>query len=312
MRSLVTGATGFLGRRLVAALPGPVRVLSRDPAHAQKLLGDAVEPFAWIPEAGPPPAAALDGVEVIFHLAGESVAGRWSKAKRESIRESRVRGTRNLVAAAGALSDRPRVLVSASAVGVYGPRGEEILDESTPVGPDDDFLASVCRSWEEEAGRARTFGLRVVTPRIGIVLGPGGGALAKMLTPFRLGLGGRLGSGQQWMPWVHLDDVVGLLLHAAAKSEIDGPLNAVAPEPARNVEFTRALAKVLGRPAFLPAPAFALRLAIGEFANAILGSQRVVPRVAESTGYRFAHPILDEALRSALDRGDAITRPPPA
>lgn len=301
MRALVTGATGFLGRSLVKGLTRPV-VLSRDPERARRVLGQDIEPFHWEPQAGPPPAEALSGVEVIFHLAGEPVAeGRWNAAKKARIRDSRVLGTKNLVGGIGSAKQRPRVLVSASAVGFYGDREDELLDESSA--PGSDFLAEVSRAWESEASRAGALGVRVVTPRTGIVLGLGGGALAKMLTPFKLGLGGRLASGRQWMPWIHIDDLIGLLLHAAEKNEVSGPMNAVAPEPVTNREFTRTLARVLNRPAIFPAPKFALRIVLGEVAAVILSSQRVVPSVAEKTGYSFRYPKLEEALRAILRAG---------
>ena len=297
MRALVTGATGFVGRRLLARLARPV-VLTRDPERAKRALGD-LEIHRWDPVAGPPPEAAFRGVEAVFHLAGESVAqGRWNAAKKARIRDSRVVGTRNLVAAIGSLREKPRVLVSASAVGWYGSRGDEVLDESSAPGRD--LIAEVCREWEAEADRARGFGVRVVRSRIGIVLGREGGAVARMVPPFRLGLGGRLGSGTQWMPWIHMDDVVGLLLHAAEVGGVEGPVNGVAPNPATNREFTRTLASALHRPAFFPVPAFALRLALGEFATMLLASQRILPRAAERTGYRFRHPLLAEALGAIL------------
>ncbi len=299
MRALVTGATGFIGRRLVKSLERPV-VLSRNPETARRSLGQEVEIHGWDPEAGPPPAEAFRGVEVVFHLAGEPVAaGRWTSAKKVRIRDSRVRGTRNLVKAIESLSERPRVLVSASAVGYYGNRGDEVLEESSPAGKD--FLAEVCSAWEAEAGRAVACGLRVVTPRIGIVLDKSGGALARMLLPFKLGLGGRLGKGRQWMAWIHLDDLVGLQLFAAARNEIAGPINAVGPAPATNREFTQTLAAALKRPAIFPVPQFALRWVFGEMATVVLlASQRAVPGVAERAGYRFRHSTLSAALRAAV------------
>ena len=297
MRALVTGGTGFIGRRLVNNLDRPV-VLSRNPERAKKLLGE-VEVHRWEHPGALPPEAAFEQVEVVFHLAGEPIAaGRWTEARKERIRESRVRGTRSLVTAIELLRQRPRVLVSGSAVGYYGDRGEELLEESAT--PGSDFLSQVCGAWEAEANRAASLGLRVVTPRTGIVLGQGGGALAKMLPPFKLGLGGRLSSGRQWMPWIHMDDLVGLLLHAAEKSEISGGMNAVSPTPVTNKEFTRTLASVLWRPAIFPVPALALRLVFGELASVLLSSQRVVPRVAGQTGYRFRYAALTEALRAIL------------
>jgi uncharacterized protein (TIGR01777 family) len=297
MRALVTGATGFLGRRLVRALDRPV-ILSRRPESAKRILGD-LEIHAWEPIEGPPPGEALGEVEVIFHLAGEPVAaGRWNAKRKGLIRESRVRGTQNLVTAIESHQLKPKVLVSGSAVGYYGSRGEEILEES--ASPGTDFLSEVCIAWEAEARRAAALGTRVVTPRIGLVLGPAGGALARMLTPFKLGLGGKLASGEQWMPWIHIDDIVGLFLHAAERSEILGPMNAVAPSPVRNSEFTRTLARVLGRPAVFPVPALALKIIFGELASALLASERVVPHVAEETGYRYRYSSLEEALRASV------------
>jgi len=296
MRALVTGATGFIGRRLVGELDRPV-ILSRRPEEARKILG-AAEVHAWNPEESPPPAESFEGVEAIFHLAGDSVAsGRWTAAKKARIRRSRVQGTANLVEGLRKLQSRKRVLVSASAVGYYGSRGDEVLEETSA--PGSDFLSEVSVAWEAEAGRARELGLRVVTVRNGMVLGAGGGALARMLLPFKLGLGGRLGDGRHWVPWVHLDDVMGLMLDAA-KSEINGAMNAVAPEPVTNQEFTRTLARVLHRPAIFPVPRLALAILFGELSSLLLASQRVVPRVAEKSGYKFRFTSLEEALRQSV------------
>lgn len=299
MKALVTGATGFVGRRLVRLLAEPV-VVSRNPDRARATLGPDVGPIhRWDPMRGPPPAEAFAGVDVVFHLAGESVAeGRWTAAQKSRIRESRVVGTRHLVQGIGQAATRPRALVSASAVGYYGSRGDTELTESSP--PASDFLAEVCVEWEREALAAESLGLRVVTARTGIVLGAGGGALAKMLTPFKLGVGGPLGNGRQWMPWVHVADLVGLYLHAANKDSIRGPMNAVAPEPVRNAEFTRALASQLHRPAFMPAPYLGLRLLFGEFAEVLFASQRVIPRVAIDSGYAFEYPRIAAALAEIL------------
>jgi uncharacterized protein (TIGR01777 family) len=293
VKALVTGATGFIGRHLLPWLKWPA-VLTRNPERAGTALAN-VEIHRWEPETGPPPAEAFRGVDTVFHLAGESVAaGRWSATRKQRIRDSRVLGTRHLVAALAALKERPAVLVSASAIGYYGDRGDEALDEDAL--PGNDFLAGVCKEWEAEANQAAELGIRVVTPRIGIVLGKGGGALEKMLTPFRLGLGGRLGSGRQWMSWIHIDDLIGLLLYAGPR-HISGPMNAVAPNPVTNREFTRELAGALRRPAVFPVPEFALKLAFGEMAGVLLSSQRVVPAVAQRTGYRFQYPRLADALR---------------
>jgi hypothetical protein len=301
MRAVVTGATGLVGRALLRRLTPPVAVLTRDDARARRLLGP-VDAYRWSPEAGPAPVAALRGADVVFNLAGEPVAeGRWTPERKRRIRDSRVAGTRNLVAALRALDRRPHVLVSASAVGYYGDRGDDGLDEDAPPGRG--FLADVCVDWEREAMAATDLGLRVVCVRIGLVLSPGGGALAKMLPAFRFGAGGRLGSGRQWMPWVHVDDIVGLLLHAARVDTLRGPLNGVAPVPVTNADFAAALGRAVRRPALLPAPAFALAVALGEMSGMLLASQRLRPERALASGYAFAHPTLDEALASLLAPG---------
>lgn len=296
-RATVTGATGFVGRRLVEALPTPT-VLGRDPGRARDVLGGAVEARAWDPGAGLAPVDALRGRDAVFHLAGEPVAeGSWTPARRARIRDSRVLGTRHLVQALAALppGERPRVLVSASAVGLYGSRGDEELTEAAAPGAD--FLADVCRAWEQEALAAEALGVRAVCLRIGIVLGAGGGALARLWPLFSFGLGGRLTySGRQWVPWVHLDDVVGLALHAARDEGLRGPVNATAPTPVRNHEFTRALARAARRPAPFAVPEFALRLVMGDLAQVMTASQRCVPAAALARGYRFLHPTIDGAL----------------
>jgi uncharacterized protein len=303
MRAVVTGATGFIGRRLLEhlALAGwdPPVVLSRDPARALQALS-RFRPVAhhWDPMAGPPPAEAFDGATAVFHLAGESVAnGRWTQARKQRIRDSRVTGTRNLVAGLERLATRPAVLVSGSAVGYYGPRGDETLTESTP--PGHDFLAEVCVAWEEAALAVRPLGMRVALSRTGVALGDGG-ALAKMLLPFKLGIGGPLAGGRQWMPWIHVDDVAAMWLFAADTASLAGPFNAVAPQPVTNREFTRALAKQLHRPAFFPVPYFALRLAFGEMAAMLVASQRAVPQAAEQAGYRFRYPDIGATLSAIL------------
>ncbi len=295
MRALVTGATGFIGRALIARL-GEVVVLSRDAART-KLRLPAVEAHVWEPASKPPPSAALRGADVVFNLAGEALAdGRWSAGKKARIRESRVLGTRNLVAGLAALDPdlRPRVLVSASAVGYYGDRGDEALDEGSTVGQG--FLADVCNAWEQEAMAAERLDIRVVLIRIGIVLARGGGALDRMLIPFKMGVGGRLGGGRQWMSWIAIDDVVGILLHAAGNDHIRGAMNAVAASPVTNADFTQALGRAVRRPAVLPVPQAVLRIAFGEMSELLLASQKVFPRVAHSTGYTFRHPELAGAL----------------
>ena len=299
MKALVTGATGFVGPRLLRLLDRPV-VVTRNPDRARAVVGHLAERILrWDPLEGPPPAEAFDGVEAVLHLAGESVAeGRWTAAQKNRIRDSRVVGTRHLVQGIAQAARKPAVLVSASAVGYYGDRGDEELTESAR--PADDFLAQVCVAWEQEALAAEKAGVRVVTARTGIVLGAGGGALAKMLTPFKLGGGGPLGNGRQWMPWIHVADLARLYVHAAETTGIRGPMNAVAPNPVRNLEFTKALGRALHRPAFIPAPYFGLRLLFGEFAQVLFASQRVIPRVALDTGFTFQYPEIAAALREIL------------
>ena len=300
MKALVTGATGFVGPRLLRLLDKPV-VVSRNPDRARQSIGHlAGRIVRWDPLEGPPPPEAFEGIDVVYHLAGESVAGaRWTAAQKARIRDSRVVGTRHLVQGIAQAAVKPATLVSASAVGYYGSRGDEELTESAP--PADDFLARVCVEWEREALAAADLGVRVVTPRTGIVLGSGsGGALAKMLTPFKLGAGGPLGNGRQWMPWVHVADLARLYVHAADHGEIRGAMNAVAPQPVRNSEFTKALARQLHRPAFMPAPYLGLRLVFGEFAQVLFASQRVIPKAALDTGFVFQYPELTGALREIL------------
>jgi uncharacterized protein (TIGR01777 family) len=278
MRALVTGGTGFVGQQLLDKLQQPI-VVSRDAAKAAKqLAGSDAKPIAWNPMTEPLPTQALDGVDTVFHLAGDPVAeGRWTAAKKARIRDSRVIGTRNLVAGFRASHHKPTTLISASAVGIYGDRGTDELDENSP--PASDFLAEVCTLWEREALAARDLGIRVVLIRTGIVLGKNGGALAKMVTPFKLGLGSPLGTGNQYMPWIHIDDLVEEMLFATRQPHVSGPLNGASPHPVTNREFTKTLGRVLGRPTFLPAvPPFALKLLLGEFSQVLLASQRVLPR----------------------------------
>ncbi len=301
MRVLITGATGFVGRALVHALMerGDQRVaLTRDPTRARMSLPGLAQTYAWHPLEGPPPAEAFEGVDVVVNLAGESVAGRWTAEKRSAILETRETGTRNLVLgmreAAGAGAG-PHVLVNASASGYYGNRGEEELTEDAV--PGEGFLADVCVRWEGAASEASSSGARVVLLRTGLVAGRGGGFLAPLSRLTRLGLSGPVASGRQWWPWVHVDDVVGLILHALDNERVHGPVNVCAPEPVRQRDVAKALGSVLRRPALTPAPAFALRLALGGFASELLNSRRVLPAAALASGYAFRHPDLDAALR---------------
>jgi uncharacterized protein (TIGR01777 family) len=298
---LLTGASGLLGGRLVPALGREgiaVRALTRRPQAAPALPA----PHRWLGWDGrEAPRDAVAGAFAVVHLAGEPVfAGRLTAARRARIRASRIDSTRSLAATIGSLPEagRPRVLVCASAVGYYGSRGDSLLDEEAP--PGEGFLAEVCRDWEAEALAAARHGTRCVCLRIGIVLAREGGALPRLLLPFRLGLGGRLGDGRQWFPWIHADDVVGLVCAALRDEGYAGAVNAVAPEPVRNAELTETLARLLHRPAFLAVPAFALRAALGELSSELLGSRRCVPRRALSRGYAFAQPRLESALRAEL------------
>jgi uncharacterized protein (TIGR01777 family) len=275
-------------------------VLTRDPARAKKALG-GLEALPWDPDRGPPPPEAFRGIDAVIHLAGEPVAGgRWTEKRKRRIRDSRVIGTHHLVDGILAANPRPRVLVSASAVGFYGDRGDEVLTEDSHRGTG--FLADVCAEWEREARRAdEEGGVRTVSVRIGVVLGKGGGALAKMLLPFKLGMGSPLGSGRQWMPWVHIDDLVGILLFCANDERMRGAVNGVAPAPATNRDFTKALGRALGRPTFLPAvPAAVLRIGMGEFAQVLLDSQRIGAQRAWSARYSWVHTDLEGALRAAV------------
>jgi hypothetical protein len=297
MKVLVSGSSGLVGSALVAALArggDEVLRLVRRPAGASEL--------AWDPARGVAEPARLEGVQAVVHLAGENIAaGRWTAERKTRLRESRVQGTRTLAQAMACARRRPAVLVSASAIGFYGDRGSELLSETSSGGAG--FLAELCRDWEDATAPAADAGIRVVNLRIGVVLSASGGALARMLLPFRLGLGGRIGSGNQFMSWITLEDLVAVIRHALATSALSGPLNAVAPSPLQNREFTRVLAHVLRRPAIAPLPAFAAKLLLGEMAEELLLSgQRVTPERLLSTGFRFAHPELEGALRHVLGR----------
>ena len=296
MRVAITGATGRLGSLLVRELTArgdAVTILTRNPAKAPS----GVDAVQWDPSAGPAPADALSGRDAIVHLAGEDIAQRWSDAALERIRSSRELGTRNLVDGLRAADPRPRVLVSASAVGYYGNRHDPV-DEDAP--PGDDVLAEICAVWEREAERAAELGLRVVRVRTGVVLDRHGGALAKMLLPFRAGVGGPVAGGRQPLPWIHVEDVVGIYMQAIDDERWSGPVNATAPEPVSNRDFSHALGRALHRPAVMPVPGFALRLLYGGMAKLVLEGQRALPRRALALGYEFRHPDIDEALRSAL------------
>jgi uncharacterized protein len=293
---LVSGSSGLVGSALIPALQANGYQVTRLVHGASS----SQNQISWNP-AEPLRAGTVSGFEAVVHLAGESIMGRWTRAKKLRIRESRVAGTRHLAEALAQAATKPRVLVSASAIGYYGDRGDEILREESP--PGSGFLSDVCRGWESACEPAAQVGIRTLQARFGVVLSLDGGALARMLTPFRLGLGGKIGSGRQWWSWIALQDIVGIILHALKTSSLQGPVNAVAPNPATNAEFTKTLGTALSRPTIFPMPAFAARLALGEMADELLlASQRVEPAKLKASGYVFQHPELHAALEGMLSR----------
>jgi uncharacterized protein len=303
----VSGSSGLIGtvlveelirrghqvRRMVRRAPGPKEIF-------------------WDPAGGRLDPADLEGLDGVVHLAGENVGARWTQSRKIRIRESRVNGTRLISEAIARLPQRPAVLVSASAIGIYGSRGDQVLTElSPPADPRQDFLASVALDWEAAAEPARVAGIRVVNPRFGFVLSPKGGGLKKMLPPFRLGLGGPIGTGTQWLSWISIEDTVGAILHALFTDALEGPVNTTAPEPITNREFTRTLGRVLRRPTLFPVPGPLLRLALGEMADGtLLASARVVPTKLLKSGYRFRYPGLETALRHMLGEETPSNFPP--
>lgn len=295
MRVLITGATGFIGNFLIGlfvARGDEVTIVTRDPEHVRNARAGC-ETVGWLPD--------LSGYDAVVNLAGESLFGkRWSEEQRRVIRESRIESTRRLVEGLANAEPRPPVFVSASAIGYYGSRGDEVLAEDHAQGTD--FLAEVCAAWEEAAVTAEEHGVRTVLVRIGVVLGEGGGALAKMLTPFKLGVGGPIGSGKQWMSWVHIKDLCRIILSAIDDESMRGPYNGTAPHPVTNKEFSRTLGRVLGRPAFLPTPPFALKAALGDVATLLTDSQRCSADKVLATGFEFDFPDLETALRKLLRR----------
>jgi uncharacterized protein (TIGR01777 family) len=294
-RVLVSGASGLIGSALLPALQTSgyeVTRLVRGAPSSRDVAWDPSRPLA---------PQSVSGFDAVIHLAGESIVGRWTEAKKRRIRESRVQGTRNLAEALAAAPQRPRVLISASAIGYYGDRGEEVLREDSASGVD--FLSEVCREWEAAAEPATKAGIRTVQMRFGVGLSRSGGALQKMLPPFRMGVGGNIGNGRQWMSWVDIVDVVGAILHVMKTDKVQGPVNMVAPAPVRNAEFTKTLASVLSRPAIFPMPAFAARLVFGQMGDELLlASQRVEPAKLMTSGYVFQKPDLRAALEAILKK----------
>ncbi len=302
MKILVTGSTGLVGTALTQSFKNTEHTvcrLIRPGTAAESVSSSEGFDVSWDPETGHLGGAAV-GAEAAVNLAGAPIAeARWNAQRKMMIRASRVSTTRSLVAALAKMAIRPRVLVSASAIGYYGNRGDELLNEGS--GPGSDFLSEIAKEWEAEALKAEALGIRVVCVRFGIILAKNGGALPKMVKAFRLGVGGKIGSGQQWMSWISLVDVVGILRLALEDGTVRGPINVVAPQPVRNADFTQALAKALHRPALFRVPAFALRLALGEMADALLlASQRVQSAQLEKAGYRFLYPNLPDALAAVL------------
>jgi len=299
MRILVTGASGFIGGRIVQALAKQRHEVLR----LSRAAADAADPrlIHWDPGQGVLDAGALEGLDAVIHLAGENLSGkRWSPAFKEQILASRVRGTQVLLEALAKVSAKPKVFLAAAAVGYYGDRGAEELNENSAGGSD--FLAQVCQAWEAETAKASGLGCRVVQLRIGMVLGKEGGALAKMLLPFKLGVGGKVGSGKQYYSWISIDDLVQAFLFALEREDLQGVVNAVAPNPVTNAQFTSSLARAVSRPALFPMPAFAARLAFGEMADAILlGGQKVAPSRLKAAGFQWQHPFIGEALNKIVN-----------
>jgi uncharacterized protein (TIGR01777 family) len=297
MKVAVSGATGLVGGALCESFrENDVEILAI--TRGGRSLPSYIKPVPWSPSNGDLDADLLEGTDVVVHLAGESIANRWTRSHKERIRSSRVEGTRHLVNGLRRLDKPPSLLISASAVGFYGNRGDEELDESSP--PGSGFLPEVCQAWESEAARASDTGIRAVSLRIGVVLSSRGGALGQMLLPFKMGMGGPLGSGKQWLSWIHIEDVVGAIRFLMDQPESAGAFNATAPEPVRQADFAKALGKALHRPAFLPAPAHVLRLVLGEMSQLLLEGQKVHPQRLVNMGYKFKHPTLLPALKHVI------------
>jgi uncharacterized protein (TIGR01777 family) len=296
MKILISGSHGLVGTALIKSLEADRHDIFRLVRHYPHSPSE----IEWSPDRYSIALSLIEGFDAVVHLAGESIAeGRWTDEKKKRIRESRVKGTRLLGDALANLTQQPKVMISASAIGYYGDRGDETLTEASS--PGDDFLSDVCVEWEKATDLAKEKGIRTVNSRFGIILDKDGGALKKMLPPFKMGIGGRIGDGKQWMSWIALDDVVGAIKFALTNETVDGPVNFVAPNPVRNAEFTKTLGRVLSRPTIFPIPAFGVRLAFGEMADALLlSSQKAEPARLEAVGYEFQYANLDDALRRAI------------
>lgn len=298
MKVVVTGATGFVGQVIVKQLLAAgdeVVVLTRNVAKAAISLGSSCKYFQWDDMNNPPPIEAFAGAEGVINLLGETISKRWDEQQKKKIYNSRINGTKRLVEIIEKLTNRPKVFVSASAIGIYGNRGPEDINEESTLA--DDFLGKLCKDWENEANKARNYGARVVIIRTGIVLGRGGGALEKMLPIFKLGLGGPLGSGNQYMSWIHIEDLASMYIESLKNDSVKGVLNGTAPYPATNADFTKMMGKVLRRPAFLPAPAFAMKIAFGEMSQILLEGQKVLPVKFKQMNFRYRYPTLEMALK---------------
>ena len=301
MKVVITGATGFVGQVIVKQLleaGDEVVVLTRNVAKAAITLGSACKYFQWNDSESLPPLEALEGADGIINLMGETISERWDENHKKKIYNSRINGTKKLVEALEKLKNGPKSFISTSAIGIYGNRGPEDLNESSNLA--DDFLAKVCKDWENEANKARNYGSRVAIIRVGIVLGKGGGALAKMIPIFKLGGGGPLGSGNQYMSWIHVEDLASMFIEALKNPSIKGVLNGTAPYPASNREFTKVLGKAVKRPAFLPAPAFAIKIAFGEMSQILLEGQKVLPVKFKEAKFKFRFPTLEMAIKESL------------